>query len=135
MRNAFNAALERDDYDASRLGSSVGLDEDLQNIASLRAGTHHRRTGAVPTLVTPAEAAVALRVSVSTIYRAVRSGELREERVTKRHGPLRIPTSELESFAERRSRVRMQEGNGEHVLADPPADSTLSECFASTHAS
>ena len=46
MRNAFNAALERDDYDASRLDSSVGLDEDLQNIASLRAGTHtHVRCG------------------------------------------------------------------------------------------
>ena len=40
-----------------------------------------------------------------------------------------------QSFAERRSRVRMQEGNGEHVLADPPADPTLSECFASTDAS
>lgn len=53
-----------------------------------------------PTLVTPAEAAGELGVSVSSVYRAVRSGELRSVRLAARkRGAIRIPASEVRRLA------------------------------------
>lgn len=49
-------------------------------------------------LMTPAEAAQALRVSASSIYRAVKKGEIRAVRLTDgKRGALRIPASEVEA--------------------------------------
>ena len=97
MRSALDAALAND----VRRSGVVGLEEDLQSIASFRSRAHHASSDSVATLVTPAEAAEALRVSVSSIYRAVRSGEIRAVRLTDRkRGALRIPTSELQRLFE-----------------------------------
>ena len=49
--------------------------------------------------MTPAEAAQTLRVSKSSIYRAVKKGEIRAVRLTQKRGALRIPTSELEKLS------------------------------------
>ena len=93
MRSALDAALET----APSGSGVVGLDEELQSIASFRSRTHHASTDSVATLVTPAKAAEALGMSVSSIYRAVRNGEIRAVRLTdKKRGALRIPTSELQ---------------------------------------
>lgn len=94
MRHAFDAALsESEAFPAERVAPhSSDLEEELRRIASARS-----RTQQWPDAVTPAEAAQALRVSVSSIYRAVRKGEIRATRVTgKKRGALRIPAKELE---------------------------------------
>ena len=58
-----------------------------------------------PALVTPAEAAGALGLSVSSVYRAVRSGELRAVRLSARkRGAIRIPASEVRRLAGEPSR-------------------------------
>jgi excisionase family DNA binding protein len=101
MRNAFDAAvLENQESRAEKVEAPVGgLEDELQRIASFRSPTQRRRTDAIPAFVTPAEAAQALRVSVSSIYRAVRDGEIRAVRLTNnKRGALRIPASELEGF-------------------------------------
>ena len=99
MRDAFSAAaLESKEGKAEKVEARVtGLEEELQRIASRRSRTERTWTDAIPALVTPAEAAQTLRVSVSSIYRAVRKGEICAVRLTdKRRGALRIPASELE---------------------------------------
>jgi len=107
MRNAVDAILERESGHAGENRSDVRLDDELRNMASSRSLTHHARedsvpTDSVPTFVTPSEAAEALRMSVSTIYRAVRNGEIRAVRLTEtRRGALRIPTSELRRLSNR----------------------------------
>ena len=98
MRSAVDAFLERDDPPSAG-GSGPGLEEELQHIAASRSGM--QAAVAVTTFVTPAEAAEELRMSVSSIYRAVRAGQIRAVRLTER-GALRIPRSEL---------VRLSEGN------------------------
>jgi excisionase family DNA binding protein len=97
MRNAVDALLERDDPPAEG-SSSLDLEEDLQRIAASRS--RMQDTAAVPTFVTPAEAAEALRMSVSSIYRAVRAGQIRAVRLRER-GALRIPRSELLRLSDR----------------------------------
>ena len=98
MRSAVDALLQQDDPSAA--GSpGLGLEEDLQRIAASRS--RMQDAASVPTLVTPAEAAEALRMSVSSIYRAVRAGQICALKLTER-GALRIPRSEL---------VRLSEGN------------------------
>jgi excisionase family DNA binding protein len=107
MRNAVDAILERESGHAVENRSDVRLDDELRNMASSRSLTQHAReasvpTDSVPTFVTPSEAAEALRMSVSTIYRAVRNGEIRAVRLTEtRRGALRIPTSELRRLSNR----------------------------------
>lgn len=102
MRNAFDAVLDREESQASRSSPGVGLEEELQRIASLRSRTDDAHT-AVATFLTPAEAAVALTLSVSSIYRAVRNGEMRAVRLADgKRGALRIPTSELLRLSEAR---------------------------------
>lgn len=88
MRRAFDDVLE--DRAENAAARAAGLEEELQKIA---------RSRAIPALVTPAEAAQALRVSVGSIYRAVRDGEVRAVRLTDRkRGALRIPASEVEKL-------------------------------------
>lgn len=96
MRKAVDALLERHGLAADG-SSSLGLEEDLQRIAASRS--RMQDTAPVPSFVTPAEAAEALRMSVSSIYRAVRAGQIRAVRLTER-GVLRIPRSELLRFSE-----------------------------------
>ena len=108
MRKAFDAAvLEIEESQAEKVEARVaGLEEELQRIASFRSRAQHMWADAIPALVTPAEAAQALRVSVGSIYRAVRDGEIRAVRLTdKRRGALRIPASELERLLDPTRRV------------------------------
>jgi len=104
MRDAFNAAvLDSKGGRAETVEARVAdLEEELQRIASFRSRTQQMWPDAeIPALVTPAEAARALRMSVGSIYRAVRDGEIRAARLTdKRRGALRIPTSELQRLLE-----------------------------------
>jgi excisionase family DNA binding protein len=97
MRDAFDRALsESEPLPAERVAPrSADLEEELRRIAA------RSRTQQWPDAVTPAEAAQALRVSVSSIYRAVRKGEIRATRVTgNKRGALRIPAKELERLLE-----------------------------------
>ena len=96
MRSAVDALLERDGPLAD-VSSSERLEADLQRIAASRS--RGQRAETPPTLVTPAEAAEALRLSVSSIYRAVRAGQIRAVRLTG-GGALRIPRSELLRLSE-----------------------------------
>jgi excisionase family DNA binding protein len=57
-------------------------------------------SGAEDELLTPSEAARALDVSASSVYRAARSGELRAVRLPgRRRGGLRIPADEIRRLA------------------------------------
>ena len=101
MRDALNAVVL--EGRAETVGARVAdLEEELQRIASFRSRTQQMWPDAeIPALVTPAEAAQALRMSVGSIYRAVRDGEIRAAKLTdKRRGALRIPTSELQRLLE-----------------------------------
>ena len=101
MRDALNAVVL--EGRAETVGARVAdLEEELQRIASFRSRTQQMWPDAeIPALVTPAEAAQALRMSVGSIYRAVRDGEIRAARLTdKRRGALRIPTGELQRLLE-----------------------------------
>jgi len=104
MRDAFNAAVvESEGGRAEKVRARVAdLEEELQRIASFRSRAQQMWPDAeIPALVTPAEAAQALRVSVGSIYRGVRDGEIRAVRLTdKKRGALRIPTSELQRLLE-----------------------------------
>lgn len=98
MRHAFHdAVLESDVRRAEVEPRAAGLDEELQRIASSRSRTQPMGKDAIPELVTPAEAAQALKMSLGSIYRAVREGDVRAVRLTDRkRGALRIPATELE---------------------------------------
>ncbi len=50
--------------------------------------------------MTPAEAAHALEMSVGSIYKAIRDGDILAVRLTDKRGTLRIPASELERLVE-----------------------------------
>jgi excisionase family DNA binding protein len=99
MRDAFNVVvLESEGGRAETAESRVAdLEEELLRIASFRSRLLQIWPDAeIPALVTPAEAAQAVGMSVGTIYRAVRNGEIRAARLTdRRRGALRIPTAEL----------------------------------------
>ena len=70
----------------------------MHRIASLRS---RAQKDAIPELVTPAEAADALGMSLSSIYRAIRDGDIVAVRLTDtKRGTLRIPASELERRVE-----------------------------------
>ena len=77
--------------DLASAQEEVGLAEELHRAASARA------EGTDPALLKPAEAADALGVSVSSIYRAVRDGDVRAVRSAgKKRGGMRIPASEVD---------------------------------------
>ena len=90
MRQAMgDLAAAQEEAGAARPGAD-SLAEELRRVASARA------TGPDSVLLMPAEAAVALGVSVSSIYRAVRSGDVRAVRLAeKKRGGMRIPASEV----------------------------------------
>ena len=90
MRQAVGELVSAQEEAAVATPAAVGLEEELRRAASARA------QGPDSTLLTPAEAAAALGVSVSSIYRAVRSGDLRAVRLPgKKRGGMRIPASEV----------------------------------------
>jgi excisionase family DNA binding protein len=95
MRHAFDdLASAQEEASAAKL-AAVDLAEELQRAASTRA------QGPDPALLKPAEAASALGVSVSSIYRAVRSGELRAVRLPgRKRGGMRIPASEVDRLVQ-----------------------------------
>ena len=98
MRNAFHVLVECEEGQAESVERRpAGLYEDLRGIASLRSGA---RREATPELVTPAEAAHALEMSVGSIYKAIRDGDILAVRLTDKRGTLRIPASELERLVE-----------------------------------
>jgi excisionase family DNA binding protein len=99
MRDAFNAAVFESEEDgrAEKAETHVAdLQEELLRLASFPSGTRAMQSEAIPTLLTPAEAAQALRMSVGSIYRAVRKGEIQVVKLSDaKRGALRIPASEL----------------------------------------
>ena len=99
MRSAFHEAFL--DSEGGRAEQAepraAGLDEELQRIVSSGARTKDARADEIPELVTPADAARVLGMTVGSIYRAVREGDVLAVKLTdKRRGALRIPASELE---------------------------------------
>ena len=102
MRDAFDSAAladERTDlqHAEERL---AGLEEELRILVSGGSAKRQPARSATETaeLMTPAEAARALNVSASSIYRAVKKGEIRALRLTdSKRGALRIPASEVEA--------------------------------------
>ena len=97
LRDVFDALIERDREDASGAAARPvgGLAEDLQMIASLRTRSGTGITDGLD-FVTPPEAAVLLGVNPSTVYRAIRRGDIRAEKVRRgRRDKLCIATPEL----------------------------------------
>ena len=102
MRDAFNSAVLVDEHADLQQAEKrlAGLEEELRTLVSAGSGARElSRSGAeTAELMTPAEAAQALRVSASSIYRAVKKGEIRAVRLTdSKRGALRIPASEVEA--------------------------------------
>jgi excisionase family DNA binding protein len=98
MREAFNAVVLESEGKADTEESRADeLEEELLRIASFRSRVRQIWPDAeVPSLVTPAEAAQVVGMSVGSIYRAVREGHIGAVRLTDRkRGALRIPTNEL----------------------------------------
>jgi excisionase family DNA binding protein len=106
LRDACDALLEGDERRTEEAESRVAhLEEDLLRIASLLSRAQQAEPAAIPALLTPAECARVLRVSVSSIYSAVRNGKIRAVKLTdQKRGGLRIPVSELERLIETGSR-------------------------------
>ena len=99
MRRAFDAlVLKNEEAGGAEVEQVLELEEELRKIASF-VSRAEPRTESAPRLLTPAEAAEALNMSLSTIYRAVRNGEIRAVRITKRRA-LRIPASEIHHLLE-----------------------------------
>ena len=97
MRDAFAESIEHDDEPRVEHaeGRVAELEEELRRIAAARAQPQPRREP-VP-LLTAAEAAHALGVSASSVYRAVRRGDVRAVRPTGRSGrTMRIPKAEVD---------------------------------------
>jgi excisionase family DNA binding protein len=99
MRDAFTQSIEhaeepRVEPDEGRVAE---LEEELRRIAAARAQPESRRD-----VLTAAEAAQALGISASSVYRAVRRGDVRAVRPTGARGrALRIPRSEVDRLLER----------------------------------
>ena len=95
LRDAFDALLESEREARMEIAEAASaLEKELRTIASFRAGTDSKDTS--PKLLTPAEAAALLGVSPSSIYRAVRRGDIDALRPTgTKRGPIRIPEREL----------------------------------------
>jgi excisionase family DNA binding protein len=113
MRSAFDAVVQ--EAEAHRTGAVdervEGLDDDLRRAASSRRTPQIRPDAEIPALVTPAEAAAALRVSIGSVYRAIRNGEIRATRLVEKRGALRIPRRELERLLEGRAATRTRSGS------------------------
>jgi excisionase family DNA binding protein len=100
LRDASDALLEGDERRAEAESRVAHLEEELLRIASLVSRAQQEEPTATPALLTPAECARVLGVSVSSIYRAVRNGKIRAVKLTdQKRGGLRIPVSEIEGLA------------------------------------
>ena len=102
MRDALDSAVRADEHAHVQQAENrlAGLEEELRRLISAGPGARDLPRSGPDTaeLMTPAEAARALRVSASSIYRAVKKGEIRAVRLTdSKRGPLRIPASEVEA--------------------------------------
>jgi excisionase family DNA binding protein len=94
MRQAVDELVSAEAEVTAAKPLAVDLAEELRRVASARA------EGDDSALLRPAEAALALGVSVSTIYRAVRVGDMRAVRLAgKQRGGMRIPASEVDRLA------------------------------------
>ncbi len=99
MRHALDDLASAQEEAAAAKPAAVGLAEELHRAATARG------QGPDPALLRPAEAASALGVSVSSIYRAVRSGDLRAVRLpAKKRGGMRIPASEVDRLVRESTR-------------------------------
>jgi excisionase family DNA binding protein len=102
MRDAFNSAALADERTHLQQAEErlAGLEAELRMLVSGGSGTREPTRSGTETaeLMTPAEAARTLKVSASSIYRAVKKGEIRAVRLTdSKRGALRIPASEVEA--------------------------------------
>jgi len=96
LRETFEALVE----DREAAGTPHGLDDELRMIASFRA--HGDAVEDDTTLLTPYAVAVLLRVSPSTVYRAIQRGQIQAERSPDTpRGKLRIAASEVQKWVER----------------------------------
>ena len=110
LREAFAARAEADAGLAATAAQVADLEQELLRLAAQQSATGSLRV-VETTLLTPAECAAALRVSVRSVYRAVERGELRGVKPTGgKRGALRIPVSEVE-----------------RLLADDPANAASVE--------
>jgi excisionase family DNA binding protein len=108
MRSAFDALVEEAEaHRTDAVDEPVeSLDEGLRRAASSTRTPQIGPDAEIPALVTPAEAAAALRVSVGSVYRAIRNEEIRATRLAEKRGALRIPRRELERLLEGRAATR-----------------------------
>jgi excisionase family DNA binding protein len=96
MRQAMDDLASAQEEASAPEPPAVDLAEELR-----RAAASARAEGHDPELLRPAEAARALGVSVSSIYRAVRIGDVRAVRLAgKKRGGMRILTSEVRRLAD-----------------------------------
>jgi excisionase family DNA binding protein len=95
LRDAFNGLLDvESEGRAKSAEGALAMEEELRSLAAVRS--RGDRAGGAPALLTVAEAADRLRVSTSTLYRAIRKGDVQATRPTGgKRGPLRISQAEL----------------------------------------
>jgi len=90
-----------DELVAAQETASVARPEEVDLAEALRRVASARSEGSDPMLLKPAEAARALGVNVSSIYRAVRNDDLRAVRLLgKKRGGMRIPASEVQRLVD-----------------------------------
>jgi excisionase family DNA binding protein len=100
LREAVDALAEEASRATTATAQVADLERELLRVAAQRAAAVPQPSSD-PALLTPAECAQALRVSVSTVYRAVKRGEIRAVKPTgHKRGALRIAASELERLLE-----------------------------------
>jgi excisionase family DNA binding protein len=96
LREAFDALGEEASRATTATAQVADLERELLRVAAERAAATSQPSPD-PDLLTPVECAQALRVSVATVYRAVRRGEIHAVRPTgQKRGALRIAASELD---------------------------------------
>ena len=105
LREAFDGLGEEASRATTATAHVADLERELLRVAAERAAPT-QQPSPDPELLTPAECARALRVSVATVYRAVKRGEIRAVKPTDRKGgALRIPASEVERLLEPTARA------------------------------
>jgi excisionase family DNA binding protein len=105
LREAFDALGDEASRATTATAQVADLERELLRVAAERAEAAPALSSD-PELLTPAECARALRVSVATVYRAVKRGEIRAVKPTERKsGALRIPASEVDRLLEPTARA------------------------------
>jgi excisionase family DNA binding protein len=101
LRVAFDQLLEVERTSRGGIANAAkALERELSERAALQAEAQREATPAP--LVTPAEAATVLGMSSSSVYRAIRRGDI--ESASPPGAPLRVSTAEvLRLLAERRA--------------------------------